>query len=82
MTDNSSGHIGSNNSASEATSQSLRHLNQEKLARRWNVSPRTLEKFRWKRQGPQFLKIGGRVAYRLEDVEAYEAAHMHPISKS
>ena len=47
-------------------------LNQIQLARRWQISPRTLERWRWTGEGPAFLKIGGRVVYRLEDVEAYE----------
>jgi hypothetical protein len=51
----------------------LRHLQQIELALRWNVSPRTLERWRWLGQGPRFLKLGGRVAYRLEDIEAFEA---------
>ena len=53
----------------------LRHLNQELLARRWSLSPRSLERWRWRGEGPPFLKVGGRVLYRLEDIEAYEAAH-------
>ncbi len=60
----------------------VRHLHQADLARRWNVSPRTLERWRWLGQGPHFLKIGGRVAYRLEDVEAFEAAQIRTISGS
>jgi len=52
----------------------VRHLNQIQLARRWSLSERTLERWRWKRQGPPFLKIGGRVAYAVADVEAFEAA--------
>ena len=51
-----------------------RHLHQTDLARRWCLSPRTLERWRWLGQGPAFLKLGGRVAYRLEDIEAFEAA--------
>lgn len=47
-------------------------LNQARLATRWQISPRTLERWRWKGQGPAFVKIGGRVVYRLEDIEAYE----------
>jgi hypothetical protein len=39
-------------------------------------SPRTLERWRWIGQGPQFLKIGGRVIYRLADIEAYEAEQL------
>lgn len=52
---------------------SLRHLNQIELAARWNISHRTLERWRWTGEGPQFIKIGGRVVYRQEDVEAFEA---------
>ena len=50
----------------------IRHLKQRELADRWNISPRTLERWRWVGEGPQFIKIGCRVVYRLEDVEAYE----------
>jgi hypothetical protein len=53
------------------------HLNQVHLARRWNLSPRTLERWRWLNQGPRYLKIGGRVVYRLEDVEAFEHEVAH-----
>jgi len=60
-----------------ASNHAVRHFNQVDLARRWNVSPRTLERWRWLRQGPQYLKIGGRVVYRLDDIEAYEAAKLH-----
>ena len=51
-----------------------KHLNQIDLARRWRVSERTLERWRWLREGPQYLKIGGRVVYRLDDIEAFEVA--------
>jgi len=51
----------------------IKHLRQTCLATRWNISPRTLERWRWLGEGPPFIKIGGRVVYRLEDVEAYEA---------
>lgn len=55
------------------------HLNQVELGRRWRISHRTLERWRWLRQGPRYLKIGGRVVYRLEDIEAYEAEQAcHP----
>lgn len=51
---------------------SVTHLKQVELAARLKISPRTLERWRWTGEGPAFLKIGGRVIYRLEDVEAYE----------
>lgn len=52
---------------------SFTHLNQVELSRRWRISARTLERWRWLGQGPRYLKIGGRVVYRVDDVEAYEA---------
>ena len=48
------------------------HLNQIELANRWKISPRTLERWRWAGQGPAFVKLGGRVVYQLDAVEAYE----------
>jgi hypothetical protein len=51
-------------------------LNQIELARRWKISPRTLERWRWLKLGPRYLKLGGRVAYRLEDVEAFEVEQL------
>lgn len=54
----------------------VRHLHQIELARRWNISPRTLENWRWLGQGPAYLKVGGRVLYRIEDVETFEAANL------
>jgi hypothetical protein len=50
----------------------LVHLNQVQLARRWALSPRTLERWRWPQEGPKYVKVGGRVLYRLEDIEAFE----------
>jgi hypothetical protein len=49
-------------------------MNQLELAVRWKISHRTLERWRWTGEGPRFVKLGGRVVYRLEDVEAYEQA--------
>ena len=36
------------------------------------MSPKTLERWRWLGEGPPYLKIGGKVLYRIEDVEAFE----------
>ncbi len=47
-------------------------MNQLELAVRWGISHRTLERWRWTGEGPKFLKVGGRVVYRLADVEEYE----------
>lgn len=48
------------------------YLNQAELARRFRVSPRTLERWRWKKTGPNFHKLGGKIVYAQSDIEAYE----------
>jgi len=55
----------------------MQHVDQKGLAARWLISPRTLEQWRWQGKGPKYLKIGGRVVYRLQDVEQFEAQHVH-----
>ena len=54
----------------------ITHLSQKELSRRWHLSGRTLERWRWLGLGPKYLKVGGRVVYRLEDIEAFEAAKL------
>ena len=58
------------------TASPARHLNQIELSRRWGFSPRTLEGWRWFGKGPAFIKVGGKVLYRLEDIEAFEASQL------
>ncbi|WP_297541757.1 helix-turn-helix domain-containing protein [Roseovarius sp.] len=53
-----------------------RHLNQIELSRRWNISHRTLERWRWTGEGPPYLKLGGRVLYRLSDIEVFEQSQL------
>ena len=52
------------------------HLGQKELAERWRVSEATLERWRSDRIGPVYLKIQGRVLYRLIDIEAFEVARL------
>ncbi len=52
---------------------SIKPLNQGQLADRWGVSEATLERWRSEGIGPVFLKLQGRVVYRAEDIEAFEA---------
>ena len=54
------------------TAEQIRHLNQTQLSQRWDVAEATLERWRSDGIGPVFLKIQGRVLYRLEDIEAFE----------
>ena len=53
-----------------------RCIYQNELAQRWQVSEATLERWRSQRKGPQFLRLGGQVRYRLVDVESCECARM------
>ena len=58
------------------TQRAIRHLTQAELALRWRISPRSLERWRWRKVGVPYVKISGRVIYRLADILAYEAAQL------
>lgn len=46
-------------------------LNDHELAERLGISRKTLQKWRSLRMGPAYLKLGSKVVYRVEDIEAY-----------
>ena len=46
------------------------------VADRWRVSPRTLERWRMNGTGPVWLRLTGRVLYRVEDILRYERSHL------
>lgn len=48
------------------------YLSEKALARKWGISHRTLQRWRWLNQGPTYLKIGGRVRYTQEAIQAFE----------
>jgi hypothetical protein len=50
----------------------IKHLNQRQLADRWDLSEASLERWRTEGIGPVFMKLQGRVLYRVEDVESFE----------
>ena len=50
-----------------------RYLRTPEAARFLGVSPRTLEKHRCYGTGPEFLKLGGRVVYQIDDLTAWAA---------
>ena len=54
----------------------VRHLRPNELAAHWHISSKTLARWRWTGEGPRFLKVSGKVLYRNEDIEAFEAAHL------
>lgn len=47
-------------------------LTTEQLAERWGISPQTLENWRSAKRGPDYVKMGGVIVYRIEDVRRYE----------
>ena len=49
-----------------------RAYDENQLARRWDISHRTLQQWRRMGIGPVYLKLCNRVSYRREDVEQYE----------
>jgi len=58
----------------------MERLSSKWLARRWSISHRTLERWRHDGTGPAFLKIGGRIVYRLEDIQVFEKDRVrHPV---
>jgi predicted DNA-binding transcriptional regulator AlpA len=56
----------------EATMNALT-VNTEEAARHLSLAPNTLEKMRVLGNGPQFVKLGRSVRYRISDLEAYVA---------
>jgi hypothetical protein len=50
----------------------MNHLNSDALAARWGVTVGHLANLRSAGKGPRYLRLGSRIAYRVEDVEAYE----------
>ena len=70
--------ISSNNpfAGAEAT-----FLPQKALAKRWGLSSRTLERWRRRKTGPDFVRIGRAVRYPLAAVEEYEALHRQRVAE-
>lgn len=59
-----------------------RCMTQTELAKRWQISEATLERWRTESGGPVFLKLGNQVRYRVQDVEAFEAEVLRASTKS
>ena len=47
-------------------------FDQLQLAERWGLSTATLERWRTNGTGPKYIRLPGKVIYRLCDIEAYE----------
>lgn len=51
-------------------------LTAKQLSQRWCISPSTLERWRWLGVGLPYIKVGGRIRYRLADIQAYERGRL------
>lgn len=58
------------------TEPSRELLTEKMLADRWVCSVARLQRWRTVGEGPPYLKIVGKVLYRLKDIEAYEEASL------
>jgi len=54
-----------------------RVLNENELAQRWGVSPKTLQRWRSEGRGPRYLKLSKRVGYPLDAVIEFESSSLH-----
>ena len=54
-----------------------RVLNENELAQRWGLSPKTLQRWRSEGRGPRYLKMSKRVSYPLESVIEFERGALH-----
>ena len=57
------------------------HFSQSALAERWRITTRTLGRWRIAATGPTWLRINGRIRYRVEDVLAFEQARLRGLRR-
>ncbi|WP_215842880.1 helix-turn-helix domain-containing protein [Acidithiobacillus montserratensis] len=48
-------------------------MNENELASRWNISPKTLQRWRSEGRGPRFMKMSKRVVYPIDEVFDFES---------
>ena len=54
-----------------------RVLNENELAQRWGISPKTLQRWRSEGRGPRYLKLSKRVSYPVESIIDFERCALH-----
>lgn len=54
-----------------------RVLNENELAQRWGLSPKTLQRWRSEGTGPRYLKLSRRVSYPIETILEFEHRILH-----
>jgi hypothetical protein len=53
------------------------NFNEADLAKRWGVSPKTLQRWRTEGRGPKYLKLSKRVIYPLDQIQAFESQALY-----
>jgi predicted site-specific integrase-resolvase len=57
-------------------------LTEKEAAKRLFAKPQTLNKWRVRGRGPVYLKLAGKVRYRLDDIKAFiEASRIDPAKR-
>lgn len=52
-------------------------MNETELAARWNLSPKTLQRWRSEGRGPRYMKMSKRVVYPIDEVFDFESRALH-----
>ena len=52
-------------------------MNENELATRWNISPKTLQRWRSEGRGPRYMKMSKRVVYPIDEVFDFESRALH-----
>lgn len=57
----------------------MKYLRAADVAKRWEnaVSAGTLANWRVQKKGPPYVKLGSKVLYPIEQLEAWEASHLN-----
>ena len=48
-------------------------MNENELAARWSISPKTLQRWRSEGRGPRFMKMSKRIVYPIDEVFDFES---------
>lgn len=57
-------------------------LREKELAKRWGISHLTLQKWRWMKMGPPYMKLSTMVLYSLAHIKEFEEKNTrHPVNQ-
>lgn len=56
------------------------YLTSKEVADRWRFSDQTLANWRYAGKGPPFIRVGARVLYPIDGIEAFERLSQHLLA--